>query len=202
MYAVSIPAATSRAPHQAADKRYYKRYNFQSVPMEDYEIRDILRRASTPDLWLNFRFDAGTTTEIKFPPEKEVSQPISLFIDIGNRSNEPALYYVIKIYLDELFTPFDTRGCFPSEAVKTSEGRSLKSFGKGFGIPGNLPVFRETMFTLFEPPIKFTVESNTLQWPDFYLGYDIRAPGFAASKLVRVIQQPRGTLMIVNQEAS
>ncbi len=49
LYAVSIPAATSRAPHQANDKRYYKRYNFQSVPMEDYEISDIYRRVSTPE---------------------------------------------------------------------------------------------------------------------------------------------------------
>ena len=46
-YVVSIPQATSRAPHQARDKRYYKRYN--SVPMEDYEIRDIYRRAMTPE---------------------------------------------------------------------------------------------------------------------------------------------------------
>lgn len=38
VYAICIPAATSRAPHQAKDKRYYKRYNFGSVPMEDYEV--------------------------------------------------------------------------------------------------------------------------------------------------------------------
>jgi hypothetical protein len=44
-FAVEIPRATFRAPHQAADHRYYKRHNFQSLPMEDYEIRDILRRA-------------------------------------------------------------------------------------------------------------------------------------------------------------
>jgi hypothetical protein len=36
---------SSRAPHQAPDKRYYKRQNFQSSPMEDYEVRDTLRRA-------------------------------------------------------------------------------------------------------------------------------------------------------------
>jgi hypothetical protein len=199
IYAVSIPAATSRAPHQAADKRYYKRYNFQSVPLEDYEIRDILRRASIPDLWLNFRFDAGTTTQVNFVPEKEVSEPISLFVDIGNRSQEPAFYYVVNIFIDELLTPFSMGGCTPRGMVKTAEGRSLKSFAKSFGIPGNLPVFSETMFTLFEPPIMFTIEKNTLQKSDFYLGYDIRAPGCTASKIVHVIQRPRGTLWIINQ---
>lgn len=44
-YAIEIPPATSRAPHQAADHKYYKRHNFESRPMEDYEIRDLMRRS-------------------------------------------------------------------------------------------------------------------------------------------------------------
>jgi hypothetical protein len=45
IYAVEIGAATSRAPHQAFDHRYYKRFNFESAPMEDYEVRDLMRRS-------------------------------------------------------------------------------------------------------------------------------------------------------------
>ncbi|WP_316159684.1 ATP-binding protein [Bradyrhizobium sp. SZCCHNRI3042] len=44
-YVVEVPAATSRAPHQAYDHRYYKRFNFESTPMEDYEVRDLMRRS-------------------------------------------------------------------------------------------------------------------------------------------------------------
>jgi hypothetical protein len=44
-YALEIPAATSRAPHQAIDHKYYKRFNFESTPMEDYEVRDLMRRS-------------------------------------------------------------------------------------------------------------------------------------------------------------
>jgi predicted HTH transcriptional regulator len=44
-YVVQIPQATSRAPHQAQDYRYYKRFNFESTPMEDYEVRDLMRRS-------------------------------------------------------------------------------------------------------------------------------------------------------------
>ena len=43
IYVVKIPQST-RAPHQASDRRYYKRYNFKSAPMEDYEIKDIANR--------------------------------------------------------------------------------------------------------------------------------------------------------------
>lgn len=43
IYVVSIPTS-DRAPHQANDKRYYKRYNFESVPMEEYEIKELYFR--------------------------------------------------------------------------------------------------------------------------------------------------------------
>jgi len=45
-YVVSVPQA--QTAHQAGDKRYYKRFNFESVPMEDYEIRDIMNRVKHP----------------------------------------------------------------------------------------------------------------------------------------------------------
>lgn len=50
-YVVEIPQ--SDTVHQVTQsKRYYKRFNFESVPMEDYEIRDILNRESSPNLEL------------------------------------------------------------------------------------------------------------------------------------------------------
>ena len=49
IYIVQIPRSDN-APHMANDNRYYKRYNFQSVPMEDYEVKELYNRASTPQL--------------------------------------------------------------------------------------------------------------------------------------------------------
>lgn len=43
VFVISIPKSF-RGPHQAADKKYYKRFNFLSVPMEDFEIKDISNR--------------------------------------------------------------------------------------------------------------------------------------------------------------
>lgn len=45
-YAVVIPESTT--VHQASDLRYYKRFNFESRPMEDYEVRLSMNRASRP----------------------------------------------------------------------------------------------------------------------------------------------------------
>jgi hypothetical protein len=51
-YVVEIPQSTTA--HQAKDKRYYKRYNFESVPMEDYEVRQTMNRATIPDIEVRF----------------------------------------------------------------------------------------------------------------------------------------------------
>ena len=70
-YVVKVPGATSRAPHQAHDHRYYKRFNFESTPMEDYEVRDLMRRslefgkkyAAAWDLLVEIRRISAAATE-------------------------------------------------------------------------------------------------------------------------------------------
>lgn len=54
IYVIGIPK-TFRGPHQAADKKYYKRFNFQSEPMEDYEINDIRSRQNSVPSLITFR---------------------------------------------------------------------------------------------------------------------------------------------------
>jgi len=51
-FVIEVPQ--SNTAHQASDHRYYKRFNFQAVPMEDYEIRDVMFREQTPNIALNF----------------------------------------------------------------------------------------------------------------------------------------------------
>ena len=53
VYVVEIPS--SYTAHQASDKRYYKRHNFESVPMEHYEILDVLNRQQHPRIDLEFK---------------------------------------------------------------------------------------------------------------------------------------------------
>lgn len=55
VYAVSVPKGTT--VHQAQDHRYYKRYNFESVPMTDDEVKDVMNRATTPDVQVIFGFN-------------------------------------------------------------------------------------------------------------------------------------------------
>jgi hypothetical protein len=52
LYAYVVHAPVSNKAHQASDKRYYKRSNFASVPMEDYEIQDVRNRTETLNLFV------------------------------------------------------------------------------------------------------------------------------------------------------
>jgi hypothetical protein len=88
IYVVEIPK--SNTAHQMNDKRYYRRYNFQSIAMEDWEIKDIINRLSKTQVKLHFTY---------MPPKKFIEEHpdmsrISIDIWAYNSGNK-----VIK-YLD------------------------------------------------------------------------------------------------------
>jgi hypothetical protein len=52
-YVVEIPEG--QTAHQCRDHKYYRRYNFESVPMEDYEVRLVMNRQTAPDVSIEFQ---------------------------------------------------------------------------------------------------------------------------------------------------
>ncbi len=52
-FVVTVPQGATA--HQASDKRYYRRRNFKAEPMDDWEVRDVMNRASHPNLRLFIR---------------------------------------------------------------------------------------------------------------------------------------------------
>lgn len=59
-YIVEIPQSITA--HQATDFRYYKRFNFLSVPMADHEIKDVMGRNQHPTVSLEFQIEITTET--------------------------------------------------------------------------------------------------------------------------------------------
>lgn len=64
VYVVEIPESFS-APHMTSDKRFYKRFNFESVKMEEYEIRNLYNRKEKTKLLINqiYTYKNSTTEE-------------------------------------------------------------------------------------------------------------------------------------------
>lgn len=73
VYVVEIPQ--SILPHQALDRRYYKRYNFESTWMDDYEINDVRNRQSSVEKLLNFDVELKKTYIVYFNVENFGSMP-------------------------------------------------------------------------------------------------------------------------------
>jgi hypothetical protein len=86
-YIVYVPQSV-HAPHMAKDHKYYKRFNFESVPMEDYEVRDVGRRSETPNLSIEMEI-----AHFHYPF-------VAVSARIVNMAPEPGFHAIIRIYID------------------------------------------------------------------------------------------------------
>ena len=143
VYIIEVPAANVDGPHQASDKRYYKRFNFKSVPMEDYEVRDVMRRSTTPLLYP--RAAIGHVREI--PDDGRMIINIQFVIE--NRSLQPAMYVVMRVFVHDS-SPFScTPGWIKKEnSILVAGEMSLNVEGaeQVLMAPRDLPLFKEELF--------------------------------------------------------
>jgi len=110
VYVVEIPQ--SHTAHQANNHRYYKRFNFQSVPMEDYEIRDVMFREQMPDVDVRFFIEKRASAD------EEGESPVSLIVQARNHGSAYARY--VACFVD-----------VPVRAlVKMDNKRSIKDGGR------------------------------------------------------------------------
>lgn len=170
-YAISIPQATSLAPHQATDHKYYRRYNFESVPMADYEVRDSMRRATTPDLFIDFRF-----TDFEGTPEGLLTR---MSVIIGNRSQEPAFYSTVDIAIDRRANSASTGEGSWSRSdgwFAFDNGRmSVSEWHRKLTIPNSVPIFREKQFVI--GTFDIVMDRNA----GCFIGQDVSCPGFRSN---------------------
>ncbi|MEX0780318.1 MAG: ATP-binding protein [Balneolales bacterium] len=93
IYVVEIQKSTTA--HQAMDYRYYKRYNFESIPMEDFEIRDVMNRITYPTFEIEYEIIKKTVTEnspIPLPDGPKVYDAYYLNCVLRNTGNIYGMY--------------------------------------------------------------------------------------------------------------
>lgn len=92
IYVVRIPRSY-RAPHMISiDKCYYKRYNFESVKMEEYEVRDLFNRHNLSKL----KIDECTLNIISSNRNSTIYQ---FCAKIYNDSNTTETLYKLNCYV-------------------------------------------------------------------------------------------------------
>jgi hypothetical protein len=169
---VVVVPQSFRAPHQASDKRFYKRFNFQSVAMEEYEIRDVSRRAEAPDLSLSFDIVEWSAEEGN---EQTSVASAQLEPIIRNESATPAEYVVINIFIDSRLDVRSWSGLKPSGAAEmTVSGRGFPCsiMQMNHAIPGKIPIFQGVHFRLLNAPIAVGIPGED----EYGIGWALLSP--------------------------
>ena len=85
-YVVEIPEGTTA--YQARDFRYYRRYNFEAVPMEDYEIRLLMNRLTHPEVAVEFGY--------MFINREPENHEYELKVSISNNGSRITRYFMLE----------------------------------------------------------------------------------------------------------
>lgn len=158
IYVVHIPQSM-RAPHQAWDNKFYKRRNFSSEPMEEYEVRDAYMREEAPDVTLDLFFRRHSARIDKFRlslVNPETMHGLEINGVLTNEGGGLVEYVAITLY-------FDAR-LFPNSSKPNMELRPLKMEFEGepseevdvlradirWGGPSKMPLFKTVEYRLLE----------------------------------------------------
>jgi len=168
IYVVHIPQSL-RAPHMAADNRFYKRFNFESVAMEEYEVRDVARRLAAPDLYIAFRHE-GTTLVIDPSSEPPRYQAITVQAVVGNKSPAATVFSLFTWCVDARLRGGTSPK--PDNSVLI-DGKSRPVFSTVMEWRGTLrlPIWEAIVYRLGDVSISLPTSSGP-----YYLFWEAHAP--------------------------
>lgn len=150
--------------------------------MEDYEIRDALRRAATPELHVELAFAGGSAISLNFQSHAELSDPFTIIATIINRSPQPAFHTILRIGIDTDFPLRTANEFYPIGEV--DEEPTLHWLGRRFSSPPDFPIFKEM------DERSFHRSSFTLAFPSSHLGGErqfglctsVQTPGYSLTE--------------------
>ena len=175
---------TQNGPHQAPDKRYYKRYELEAVAMEDYEVRDIMRRSTTPDLYTEITFDNKQTTRgVGAVMSTGYSDTVMLHCSVKNRSNAPAYHVIVDIVIDaDLNVPFALDTFKQVGQRDEAPGPKMKIYRWAINSPPHMPVFKEGEHENHTAALAVQIPNGYLNSAIVWLETAIQAPGFSSTE--------------------
>jgi len=154
VYVVIIPRSIN-APHMASDKKFYKRTNFISKPMEEYEIRDLYTRQKRTIL------EIAIPKVIAYPGRSGGNNKIrncvvTIDFEIENKGQTIEKYYKLEIRVQKSVREaikkyrYDlVRGEFNKEYVKEEDGFFV------YSVPNSCPIFQSEVAKVYT--LKFNI---------------------------------------------
>jgi len=133
VYIVKIPQSNT-SPHMSRDNKYYRRYNFQSVPMEEYEVRNLYYMTHRTELEIVDIAIAGRTTS-GTPKSGIHNVTFSLKFKVLNSGKSIENNYKIKLHIPNKI--FSDRTSNKYLVEHSTEKFTILSF------PNSVPLFQE-----------------------------------------------------------
>jgi hypothetical protein len=102
VYVIEIPQGNT-AHQNSADCKYYRRYNFEAVPMKDYEIRDVMSRMRHPAVELEFEIEKISNYETRLSPNGYSYQALAstnLFLKVKPLNNGNSYAKFINYFVE------------------------------------------------------------------------------------------------------
>lgn len=140
IYVIKIPRSLS-SPHMTSDKRFYKRYNFTSVQMEEYEVRNLYNRKEKTSLEIiipKFKLESGGTSG-----GKPIDFGWRITIQIKNIGTTIEKHYKLEIQIPSSLTThvlYDPK--LKDNLDRNQDGYSI------YVIPNNNPLFQDEVTSL------------------------------------------------------
>jgi hypothetical protein len=166
-FVVTVQQARGFGPHQANDKKYYRRFEFESVAMNDYEIRDVMNRAVTPELEIEWIF-----TKRRIGPD---AVECDFMYVLHNRSSEIALYGSTSLCFDAQLEPTPIQAFTRQDTVLRMDRQDHNALidTRTFAVPADHPVYREQAKVLGTNTL--TVRPNVR----YYVSWIVHCPGYS-----------------------
>jgi hypothetical protein len=150
IYVVKIPAS-KRAPHMTTDKKYYRRYNFQAVEMEEYEVRNLYSRPQNTILQIG---EPNVTSSRNISKaEKIVELETKVEFSIKNIGNTIENLYKLEVKIPHMLAVHSNafrQQPFFNFLVKHELPYSL------FILPGTVPIFQNDEVVMGIAELKLT----------------------------------------------
>ncbi len=118
IYVVQIPSS-EEMPHMAKDNKYYKRCNFESTPMEEYEVKNRYFKTSIPKL----KIEACSFACIKETKERYEYQLVARIVNVGK---ELCSEYKLNFYLNNYLCDFNQSLVNPNYSLTAIHEDRLK----------------------------------------------------------------------------
>jgi hypothetical protein len=124
-YVVHIPQSNNI--HQAHDHRFYKRFNFKSTPMEQYEIEDVLNRVMHPKVVAFIEAEVRSNGD---PYDEDQRISVSLKIRLSNIGKNIAENVSIQFWIPDGYNPHGQPDLLNQNGgrIVDKEGKNVREF--------------------------------------------------------------------------